>query len=99
MLALTENAADALREILSAPSAEQSTGVRITTTVGSVGGTDFQLALAGGPEEADQVVGEEDAPVYLSPEAAPLLEDQQLDALMTDQGVSFRLSRQEMTEP
>ena len=95
MLALTKNAHAAIREILSAPSAHHSTGIRITTIVDPLGGKDFQLALAEGPEEADQVVGAPGARVYVSPEAASLLENQWLDAITTDQGVGSRLIPQD----
>ncbi|MDR8410267.1 Fe-S cluster assembly protein HesB [Nonomuraea sp. 3-1Str] len=93
MLTLTENAAQAIRDLTaSAPEPSQS-GVRIASQ-GQDTGT-LTLSLAHQPEPTDAVVETEGARVYLDPVAATVLDDKALDAGADDKGaVSFLVTDQ-----
>lgn len=109
MLTLTDAAADIIHYITTEQDASE--GLRITTQAepGSAGGgagdgqggseddTAFAITPAPGPAPEDTVVEAHDgeARVYLEPQAALLLDDQVLDAQVTEEGdVTFRLSQQ-----
>ena len=96
MLAVTQEAASAIDGILAAPGVPDEAGVRITTEMaGAEEGSpqaELRLAVVEAPEASDQVV--EDAPVFLEPEAAALLDDKVLDAEVADDQVRFNLKEQ-----
>ncbi|TYB65346.1 Fe-S cluster assembly protein HesB [Nonomuraea sp. PA05] len=93
MLTLTDNAAQAIRDLTAnAPEPEQS-GIRISSQ--GENASALTLTLATAPEPADAVVENEGARVYLDPVAATVLEDKSLDAGADDQGsVSFLVTEQ-----
>jgi Fe-S cluster assembly iron-binding protein IscA len=74
----------------------EDTGVRITPKNSeNGGGPGFDLSLAAGPDAGDQVVESDSARVYLPPAAARDLDDQTLDAQMTDENrVKFHFAPQ-----
>ena len=96
MLAVTENAASAVSGILASSELPAEAGLRITTepvqAEEGVERTDLRLSVVEGPEESDQVIDE--APIFLEPEAAALLDDKLLDAEVVDDQVNFRLAPQ-----
>jgi len=78
LLALTENAVQAVRGIVS--SSDQA--------------PEIQLSVAALPSEDDEVVEEQGARVFLDPEAASLLADKVLDASVEQNQVAFTLAEQ-----
>jgi Fe-S cluster assembly iron-binding protein IscA len=90
MLALTENACNAVQALIA--SAPEDAGLRISTTQPANGnaGTVFSLAVTNGPHPNDEVLQQEGARVFLEQEASVMLDKQTLDAEMDDaQQVSF----------
>lgn len=82
MLTLTPTAADAVKIVTQSFGA---TGVRITARdAGSPG--EFDLNLVSAPQEEDVTVEQNGAHVYLDTAAASALENQTLDARITDDG-------------
>lgn len=90
MLALTTGAESAIREILSDSRLPNGSGVRIAADR-SEGDVRFTLSLVSQPEPDDWTVEDIDVPVWVGPEAAPLLDDRVLDAIARDGGFSFSL--------
>lgn len=94
MLTLTDNAAEAVRNVMAAaPESSAEAGLRILPQEGGeeVG---LGLAMAAAPEQDDQVIEEEGARVFVAPEVAPYLEDKVLDAEQLESGLQFSLSDQ-----
>ena len=95
MLALTENATDAIGQLLSAPAVPDEGGVRIAATaaVDAAAPTagSLHLSIAEAPAESDQVIEEEDARVFVDEEVADYLDDKVLDASISESGVSFAI--------
>lgn len=89
MLTLTPRAESAIRDILSTSSVGEDGGLRISADPGADGEVGFRLALVEAPGPADRVVEEVDVPVFLEPQAAPLLDEGVLDATAQDDGVTF----------
>jgi Fe-S cluster assembly iron-binding protein IscA len=96
MLAVTQEAATAIREMISSAPLPDGGGLRIVTARRDDGRTGLQLALVEGPGEADEVLDEEQARVFLEPEAAAALDDKVLDvdAQAGDGGVTFVIATQ-----
>jgi iron-sulfur cluster assembly protein len=96
MLAVTEEAASAIEGILASPEVPDEASVRITTEIGmsneGAPSTQLRFAVAKTPEPNDQVL--DDAPVFLEPEAAALLDDKVLDAEVAGDQVHFDLKQQ-----
>jgi iron-sulfur cluster assembly protein len=94
VLALTRDATTAIKEIVSASPLAEGGGLRITAAPGEDGTTGLQLALAGEPSDADQVIEEDEARVFLEPLAAAALDDKVLDAQAEETGVTFLVTDQ-----
>ena len=96
MLALTSKAASAIDGILASPDFPEKAGMRITTepvaTDDDTPRTELRLAVVDEPETSDQVL--EDAPVFLEPEVATLLDDKVLDAEVAGDQVRFNLKEE-----
>lgn len=98
MLALTENATEAIEEILSAPTVPDEGGVRIAAAAPvdsaepAVG--DLHVTVADSPAESDQVIEEDSARVFVGEEVADYLDDKLLDASISERGVSFAIGEQ-----
>jgi iron-sulfur cluster assembly protein len=90
MLAISENAAEAIRGLVAAPEVPDSAGLRITAP--PTGETSFELSVAATPAEDDEVVEEQGAQVFLEPGAAALLEDKRLDAQVEAGRVTFAIA-------
>jgi iron-sulfur cluster assembly protein len=93
VLTLTNNAAQAIRDLTASTPEPAQSGIRISSQ--GEGSSSLTLSLATAPEPADEVVEAEGARVYLDPVAASVLEDKSLDAGADDQGaVSFLVTEQ-----
>jgi iron-sulfur cluster assembly protein len=92
MLAISENAAEAIRGLVAAADVPDSAGLRITAP--ATGEASFELSVAGTPAEDDEVVEEQGAQVFLDAGAAALLEDKRLEAQVEAGQVTFAIARQ-----
>jgi iron-sulfur cluster assembly protein len=92
MLALTDNAVEAVQEILSSSDeAPEMRGLRLVAEP-AAGRMNFQLSVVGLPAEDDEVIEEHGARVFLDPEAAALLGDKILDAQVESNEVAFTIA-------
>jgi Fe-S cluster assembly iron-binding protein IscA len=95
MLALTDNAVEAVQEILSSSDeAPEIGGLRLVAEPAGAQ-MNFQLSVVALPAEDDEVIEEQGARVFLDPEAASLLEDKVLDARIESNQVAFTIADQE----
>jgi iron-sulfur cluster assembly protein len=94
LLALTDNAVEAVREIVSSSDeASETGGLRM---VAERAGTqaNFQLSVVALPAEDDEVIDEQGARVFLEQEAASLLDEKVLDASVEQDQVAFTIADQ-----
>ena len=95
MLAITENAAEAIQTIVSSsPEIPENGGLRIVARPEEQQ-EKFELSVAAIPAEDDEVVEEHGAQVFLDPKASSYLEDKILDARVEGHQVGFALLEQE----
>jgi hypothetical protein len=97
VLAITEDAAAAIKGIVSSPGVPEGAGLRITQELstepdGDTPRTDLRLSVVAGPQEGDEVLADER--IFVDPEAAELLDDKLLDADIVDDEVRFSLDIQ-----
>jgi iron-sulfur cluster assembly protein len=92
LLALTDNAVEAVKNIVSASDGEGSGLRMVAEQAGSQ--ANFQLSVVSLPAEDDEVIDERGARVFLEPEAASLLEDKVLDATVEQNQVAFTIADQ-----
>jgi iron-sulfur cluster assembly protein len=94
LLALTDNAVQAVKHIVD--SSEESSGTGGLRMVAEQQGTqaNFALSVVPLPAEDDEVVEQQDARVFLEPRAASLLDDKILDAVVEQNRVSFMIADQ-----
>ena len=93
LLALTDSAVQAVKYIVSCSEASETGGLRLVAEqVGTQ--TNFQLSVVPLPAEDDEVIEEQDARVFLEPEAASLLDDKVLDATVEQNKVEFTIADQ-----
>jgi iron-sulfur cluster assembly protein len=96
VLAISEDAAAAIRGIVGGSGVPEGAGLRITQEVntGDQGEerTDLRLSVVASPEEGDEVLEEER--VFVDPDAAKLLDDKLLDADLQGDQVRFTLDVQ-----
>jgi iron-sulfur cluster assembly protein len=94
MLALTDNAVEAVQEILSSSEAmPETSGLRLVADPAGAQ-ANFQLSVVALPAEDDEVIEEQGARVFLDREAAALLEDKVLDASVEANEVAFTITDQ-----
>jgi Fe-S cluster assembly iron-binding protein IscA len=94
LLALTDNAVEAVKSIVSsADEASETSGLRM---VAERAGTqaNFHLAVVPLPAEDDEVIDEQGARIFLEPEAASLLDEKVLDASLEQDQVAFTIADQ-----
>jgi iron-sulfur cluster assembly protein len=94
LLALTDDAVEAVRNIVSSSDELPETGgLRL---VAERAGTqaNLQLSVVALPAEEDEVIEEQGVRVFLEPEAAALLDDKVLDASMEQHQVEFTIADQ-----
>ena len=97
MLTLTENAAEAVRNIVAAtPEAGgESAGLRIfAQSVPDAPTVELGVAVVEAPADGDEVIEEEGARVFLDSATTDYLEDKVLDASGSDEGVRFTIAEQ-----
>jgi iron-sulfur cluster assembly protein len=96
LLAITEDAAAAIKGIVGAPGLPETAGLRITQEVSTQADgqprTDLRLSVVAAPQEGDQVLEQER--VFVDSEAADLLSNRLLDAEFVDDDVRFSLDVQ-----
>ncbi|SRR5258705_8931409 len=92
MLAVTDNAATAIRDITSQEAVPPGAGLRIAA---DENGGSLTLSLVAEPYEGDQVVDSSGARLFLDSEAALLLDDKELDVAVDPSGdVQFAVADQ-----
>ena len=89
MLTLSESAVEAVDRMLHTPEIPDDAGMRIRP----VGESQLTIELASEPAPGDQVVEEGGARVFVDSEAAPVLENVELDSRMEGDQVAFGLTR------
>jgi iron-sulfur cluster assembly protein len=94
LLALTDNAVEAVEQIVS--SSDVDSEVRGLRVVAEREGAEtyFQLAVVPLPAEDDEVIEEDGARVFLDPEAASLLDDKVLDVSVEQNQLAFTIGNQ-----
>jgi Fe-S cluster assembly iron-binding protein IscA len=93
MLAVTDNAATAIRDITAAQEVPPGAGLRIAADDASTGA--LTLSVVAEPAIGDQVVDASGARVFLDSQAAELLDDKELDAGVDASGaVQFAVAEQ-----
>lgn len=95
MLALTQNAVEVVRSIVSADEAPEGAGLRIATAEGTEAQDGLELSISAGPAQNDQVLNGDGAVIFLAEQVTGYLDDKVLDADVDDQGeASFALALQ-----
>jgi iron-sulfur cluster assembly protein len=99
VLAISEDAAAAIKGIVGAEGVPEGAGLRITREEGTDAGgnprTDLRLSVVAGPREGDQIMDAER--VFVDPDAADLLDDKLLDADYVGDELQFSLDIQAET--
>ncbi len=89
MLALTDRAVEAVKDIVSSSEeAPQTSGLRWTADQDG-GRAGFKLKLVPIPAEDDQIIDEQGARVFVDAQAAQLLDHKVLDARIDEHEVAF----------
>jgi Fe-S cluster assembly iron-binding protein IscA len=91
MLTITDNAAEAVRQIAAGSGLEPDPGLRISAGSPTAEGTPLELSLAASAEATDQTVEEHGARVYLEEPVALALDDKILDAAVVGDRVRFEI--------
>ncbi|MGH3014756.1 MAG: iron-sulfur cluster biosynthesis family protein [Gaiellaceae bacterium] len=94
MLALTDNAVQAVKHIVASTEGSSETGGLRMVAEQEGTQANFALSVVPLPAEDDEVVEEQDARVFLEPQAASLLDDKVLDAVVEENKVSFTIADQ-----
>lgn len=87
MLTLTDQAVDVVRSLTQSPTAPEHAGLRVAP-----GGDGLELSIVGDPAPGDDVIDEDGVRVFVEQQASQLLDEQTLDAAVTDGQVSFFLA-------
>jgi iron-sulfur cluster assembly protein len=94
LLALTDNAVEAVKNIVSfSDEASETGGLRLVAEPAGAQ-ANLQLSVVPLPAEDDEVIQEQGARVFLEPEAASLLDDKVLDASVEQNQVAFTIAEQ-----
>lgn len=93
MLALTDSAVEAVKQIVSMNDGAESAGLRM---VAEPTGAEprFELSVAELPAEDDAVIDEQGARVFLEPQAASYLDDKVLDVRVEENRLGFVIAEQ-----
>jgi Fe-S cluster assembly iron-binding protein IscA len=95
MLALTESAVAAIRDLTSGPELPAAAGLRIAPNTENSSGPAFAASLVPRADPDDQVIDAGEARVFLEPRVAGELGDKVLDAEADENGViAFRVGPQ-----
>jgi iron-sulfur cluster assembly protein len=94
LLALTDSAVEAVKNIVSSlDEATETGGLRLVAEKAGIE-TNRQLSIVPLPAEDDEVIEEQGARVFLEPGAASLLDDKVLDASVEQNQVAFTIANQ-----
>jgi len=93
MLALTDDAAEAVRVLVESEEAPETGGLRFASARAGAE-TALLLNVAVLPAEDDEVIEEQGARVFLDPDAATFLDDKVLDATLAQGRVEFTIADQ-----
>jgi iron-sulfur cluster assembly protein len=92
LLALTDNAVEAMKTIVSSSDdVSETSGPRMVAEQAGAQ-MNLRLSVALLPSEDEEVLGEQGARVFLEPEAASLLDDKVLDAGVEQNQVAFTIT-------
>ena len=94
MLALTDNAVEAVKGVVSSAGGAAGSGGLRLVAVQHAQEVKVEVSVAALPGEDDEVIEEQGARVFLEPEAASLLEDKVLDANVEQNQVEFTIAEQ-----
>ena len=91
MITLTTEATDVIREMVGNAELPDTGGLRLDMSDGTLNSAPPSLALTlvETPATGDEVIDEGDVHVYVSREAAPLLDGKELDARTEPGGITF----------
>ena len=91
MITLTTEATDAIRDLVGTAELPDTGGLRVDTSDARLNSAPPSLALTlvETPIAGDEVIDEGDVHVYVSKQAAPLLDGKELDARTEAGGVTF----------
>jgi len=89
MLTLSPSAVDAVDSLLHNPEVPDEAGLRIDTA----GESQFTIEIAPEPAPGDQVIEEGGARVFVDAQAAPMLDNAELDARRDGNQVAFGLTQ------
>jgi iron-sulfur cluster assembly protein len=100
MLTVTENAGQAIETIVANAEMPDGSGLRIDApheppATLDRSGVPLQLEVASQPAEQDQVVSEGGAKVFITPRAAPILDDKVLDVQVREDRIQFVIGPQQ----
>ena len=94
MLALTDNAVEAVEQIVSSSEVDsEARGMRVVAERAATE-TYFHLTVVPVPAEDDEVIEESGARIFLDPEASALLEDKVLDVSVERNQLAFTIGNQ-----
>ena len=100
MLAMTQDAAEAVEQIVTQPAAPPGALLRIVATEsrenGSAPARTLELELVARPEASDLVVS--DMHISVEPRSLPFLDDKVLDAEIAAEGIEFMLYPQSLAD-
>ncbi len=88
MLTLSPSAVEAVDLLLHNPEVPDDAGLRI----GSAGESEFTLGIAAGPAPGDQIIEEGGVRVFVDAEAAPMLDNAELNARRDGDQLAFGLA-------
>jgi hypothetical protein len=92
MLTLTPTAYAAVHALLDDPELPESSGIRLQSQTDEAGQPGIGIEVVSAPIDGDQLVPAGDGhDVFLSPDVAPVLDDQVLDAELDERRVAFSL--------
>jgi Fe-S cluster assembly iron-binding protein IscA len=91
MITLTTQATDAIKELVEGADLPDTGGLRLDMSDGTMNSAPPSLALTlvETPATGDEVIDEGDVHVYVSREAAPILDGKEIDARSEPGGVTF----------
>ena len=95
LLALTDNAVEAVKNIVSSSDETSETGGLRLVAEREGAQANLRLSVVPLPAEDDEVIEEQGARVFLEPEAASLLDDKVLDASVEQDQVAFTVADQD----
>jgi len=91
VLAITPDAATAIRAILDASPLDDAAGLRISPASAQDGQSGLELALAEGPDVTDEVLADQGVQIFLAPPLAEHLDDRLLHARVEEGKIAFEL--------